>query len=106
MVTMPGTNLTLPYQLKESTERSERQRELAITQDGALNENSHDEESKAEQAKVTELMRLFESFQPGLPPPREILDKDSILLQSNPLLCFIQLNLSDLPVPPHRVDTK
>jgi hypothetical protein len=86
LVTLPGTGLPLPYQLSDAKERAERERELhaLIGQrpnnvDIDVNVDTFD---RKDEEKVAALVRLFGSFRPGLPIPRELIDHDSALVQS------------------------
>ncbi|ELR23396.1 uncharacterized protein ACA1_069810 [Acanthamoeba castellanii str. Neff] len=81
MVTMPGTGLPLPYQLSSAKERAERQLEASGSSGAGALVDARTDEDRQDEERAAALMRLFASFKPGLPIPRELLDHDTALVQ-------------------------
>lgn len=70
LLTMPGTGLPVPYQLSDAKERA------------ATNTQMPDGADKANQHRVERLLQLLGAFQASLPPPQELLDANTDLIQS------------------------
>lgn len=94
MVTMPGTGLPLPYQLSSAKERAERQLEASGSSGAGALVDARTDEDRQDEERAAALMRLFASFKPGLPIPRELLDHDTALVQSTSRSWLFALHLS------------
>jgi hypothetical protein len=94
MVTMPGTGLPLPYQLSSAKERAERQLEASGSSGVGALVDARTDEDRQDEERAAALMRLFASFKPGLPIPRELLDHDTALVQSTSRSWLFALYLS------------
>lgn len=82
IVTMPGTFLPLPYQLSDAKERAEREHERLGEShygEGTFTQVQADDINKE---RVQSLFQIFYSLQPGMPPPRELLDSNTAIVRS------------------------